>query len=87
MSEEYGSSETADQDEAMLDKHVAFLMEHFDSVRIFVTRNERDGCTMVCNRGRGNFYASLGQIKEWVIMQDARARTEIRISDRRETDE
>lgn len=58
----------------MLDDHCNKLMEHFDSVQIFVTRNEQaraDG-TLQVNRGAGNFYTRYGQLREWSLYEDAR---------------
>ena len=47
------------------------LLEHFDTVRIFVTRHsgERDN-TATYDSGGGNIYAQLGQIHEWMAIQD-----------------
>lgn len=47
------------------------LMEHFDSVRIFVTRHD-GGNAETCSyeTGGGNFYAQLGQISEFMAIQD-----------------
>lgn len=46
------------------------LLEHFDSVRIFVTRHDgpRDQ-TAAYDHGGDNFYAQTGQIIEWVDIQ------------------
>ncbi len=50
---------------------VAQLSEHFDSVRVFVTlHNGGDEETQSYESGGGNFYAQLGQVKEWVCIQD-----------------
>ncbi len=47
------------------------LMEHFDSVRIFVTLHNGAGdSTYAFDSGAGNFYAQLGQVAEWMAMQD-----------------
>ncbi len=57
--------------QSMVEHHASQLAEHFDSVRIFVTRNTEDGeqNTVAVDSGRGNFYAQLGQIHEWLCIQ------------------
>ena len=59
-----------DRDEKMVERCCAQLMEHFDSVQIFVTRHEGD-ITMSGATGHGNFYARYGQVQEWLCRQDA----------------
>ena len=56
----------------LISQKVSELAEHFDSVRIFATRNSEDGkCkTRAYDDGAGNFYAQFGQIKEWISIQD-----------------
>jgi hypothetical protein len=47
------------------------LMEHFDTVRIFVTTHSgASETTQGFDTGGGNFFAQLGQIKEWVQQQN-----------------
>lgn len=54
-----------------VDAVVAQLSEHFDSVRIFVTlHNGGEEATQSYETGGGNFYAQLGQVREWVTIQD-----------------
>lgn len=49
----------------------AKLIEHFDTVQIFVTRHRGDlETTQSFEYGEGNFYARLGHITEWISMQD-----------------
>ncbi len=71
-------SQSADTD--LLQKHVNELSEHFDTVQIFVTRHEigTDNGTVGACRSAGNWYARLGQVREWLIQQDERARDDIR---------
>jgi hypothetical protein len=61
-----------EQAEAMVREHVLQLGEHFESVRIFVTRSkpENPSDTQAIDNGTGNFYAQLGQITEWLAIQD-----------------
>lgn len=71
-------------EEAILRRHLAPLMEHFDSVRIFATRMDRsEGGPVVGAHsiGGGNFYASMGQVREWLIRQEHRARVEVERED------
>ncbi len=64
------SKELADR----VQKAVTDLGEHFDSVRVFVTV-QREGKTSAYDRGCGNFYAQLGQAREFLIRD--RVQTEI----------
>lgn len=53
------------------------LAEHFDSVQVFVTVHSGGSeNTMSYECGVGNFYARLGQINEWLAMQDQFQRNE-----------
>lgn len=63
----------------VLKKHLAALSEHFDTVQIFVCNYDDGGAetTRTLQKGQGNWYTRYGQINEWVIQQDARARNEI----------
>lgn len=49
----------------LVEKATDGLGEHFDSVRIFVTKHE-DGSTLALTRGNGNNYAQIGQVSEWI---------------------
>ncbi len=63
--------------EKMVKQAAAGLSEHVDSVRIFVTYHEGDPVdplTKTFNYGMGNFYATTGCVKEWVITQDTYAK-------------
>lgn len=48
------------------------LMEHFDTVRIFVTKHDgptdQTGCYTV---GGGNIYAQQGVVHDWVMQMEA----------------
>lgn len=65
-----------EQDLKILQEHLDKLAEHFDSVRIMVTRCEAGelGATIAINLGNGNVYASLQQAREWLIENDHRTR-------------
>jgi hypothetical protein len=58
--------------EKLLQECVDKLSEHCDSVRIFITLPTGDGesNTAAMDRGSGNFYAQLGQITEWLCIQE-----------------
>ena len=49
----------------LVSKHLDALGEHFDSVRIFVTK-QSGADTLGFSKGQGNRYASFGQITEWI---------------------
>jgi hypothetical protein len=57
---------------AIIEKHASELAEHFDSVRVFCTKHPEGSSseTVTFEEGRGNFYAQLGQIVEWMSIQD-----------------
>lgn len=60
-----------EQDQKMVDDIRTKLLEHYDSVRIFVTRHDGDSSdTASYETGGGNFYAQLGQVQEWLAIQD-----------------
>jgi len=58
-------------DQEFVDSELSKMIERFDSVQIFVTRHsgEADN-TAAYETGGGNFYARLGQISEWLAIQD-----------------
>lgn len=58
-------------EQKMVEELCAKLLEHFDSVRIFVTRHDGEKTnTASFETGGGNFYAQLGQVREWLEIQD-----------------
>lgn len=64
------SAESSDCDR--IDKCLDELSEYFDSVQIFATRHEMgsDGGTAGVVRGRGNWFARIGQVSSWVAQMD-----------------
>lgn len=65
----------SDPEQLIVDEAVAKLLEHFDSVKIFVTRHDGDKqATDSYDAGGGNLYAQLGQIHEYLAYQDQYAR-------------
>jgi hypothetical protein len=72
-------NEDEDRDMAILDSHVAQLCEHFDTVQIFVTRqNGEENVTMTADKGNGNWYARYGQVREWITKQEERTKQYVR---------
>lgn len=59
--------------------HTERLLEHFDSVQIFVTRNapEEDGAVRI-EYGGGNWFTRYGQVSAWKIREDESVRREVR---------
>lgn len=75
MSDNVESNQSSD-DKERVQRKVTELLEHFDTVQIFVTRHmpaEMDG-TVMCNRGGGSWNARYGQIREWLIYEEQRIR-------------
>jgi len=57
--------------EDMVKTHAAQLGEHFQSVQIFVSGyTGSNGESLAFEYGAGNFYARLGQVTEWLSIQD-----------------
>jgi hypothetical protein len=54
----------------LVDDHCSHLMEHFDTVQIFVSHKEGNN-TMTLARGAGNWYARYGQVKIFCVKQEA----------------
>jgi hypothetical protein len=66
--------EDGNEDLAKLRNAAAQLMEHFDTVQIFVTRHvDYETGTIAAQFGDGNWYARRGQIGNWIVKQDADA--------------
>jgi hypothetical protein len=60
-----------DKDMRILRNECARLSEHFETVQIFVTRNQDDG-TVNAQFGTGNWYSRYGQIKLWLLREERR---------------
>jgi len=73
-------------DQQLLDRAIAPLMEHFDTVQIVVTRLANDG-TMLAARGRGNWYARVGSVRDWLVSEDENTRHGVRHGEGRDDDE
>lgn len=59
------------------------LGEFFDTVQIFATRfqpgedDDPSAGTVNLNWGSGNYFARSGQVREWIVKQDARAKKDV----------
>lgn len=63
------------------------LGEHCDSVRIFITAQDENGLTSGIDTGYGNLYAQIGQVQEWMTIQDQYARNHAIRKDAEDDDE
>lgn len=64
-----------ENEQKMVDDVRDKLLEHYDSVRIFVTRHDGNSeDTASYTVGGGNFYAQLGQVAEFLSIQDQHQR-------------
>lgn len=73
------SEDESSQIENLAEECAAKLMEHADSVRIFITIHTGDKSeTFGYSTGLGNFQAQYGQIREWMIRQDERVKIHAR---------
>lgn len=64
------------RDEAMIQKCVDELGEHFDTVQIFATRHEKgenDG-TVHVQLGAGNWFARYGHVTNWLVQENQSTR-------------
>lgn len=61
----------------LVDKACDGLIEHCDTVQIFITKHAGDEQnTLSYEHGRGNFYARFGYVHEWLSIQDQYQRNE-----------
>lgn len=75
-------SMTDDERLDVLKRHTAQIMEHFDAIQIFATKeNAEEQTTTVMSWGGGNWYARFGQVQEWIVQQNARAEIKVRRED------
>lgn len=68
----------ADDKLEIIKRHVAALMEHFDSVQVFCTKEhaEEESTGSWC-WGKGNWFARYGQAHEWLKKTEARSAKEV----------
>jgi len=78
----------ADRNEeiARLDRCLAQLSDHYDSIQIIATRHEGTR-TISADRGTGNWHSRFGAVSEWVERERARVWAQVeRDDDEREVD-
>lgn len=63
-----------------LDRCLAQLSDHFDSIQIVATRHDGDS-TISFHRGTGNWFSRYGAVVEWVAFANARAAEKVRRED------
>ncbi len=58
----------------LLKNQVEVLMRSFDTVQVFCTKHESgdDPQTFEYQTGNGNFMARYGQVRAWLLAEDAR---------------
>lgn len=67
--------------EIVIDECLNKLAEHYDCVQIFASRHDVDDNekkTLGSDRGKGNWFARYGQVKEWVIREEEATRINTR---------
>lgn len=57
---------TIEDQAALVDRHVEDLREHFQVVQILCSSENEDGGTLRIFRGRGNWFARIGMVREFV---------------------
>ena len=69
----------ADDDYERVKRACSLLIEHFDAVQIFASRDTgTDEGTLGIHHGAGNWYTRRGQVEDWRVKQDEGARIERR---------
>lgn len=56
--------------EKIVDAHVVQLAEHFDAVRIICVGKTGDDMWGAYSRGRGNWFAQYGSVRDWLLRQE-----------------
>jgi hypothetical protein len=66
--------------QATLKKAIHELGEQFDTVQIFVTVHQPAECggTLHASSGVGNWYARVGQVNEWLTIQNEESKCHVR---------
>jgi hypothetical protein len=69
--------EPMDEMDRLMEQMIDRLIEHCDAVTVFVQKRngpDTEGKTM----GRGNYWARVGQIKDWLLREEERAKLEVK---------
>jgi hypothetical protein len=62
---------TTEQIESFINHKLSEIMEVCETCQITVTiQNKTDDTTMSLSTGRGNLYARIGSVQEWINRQD-----------------
>lgn len=70
----------ADELDRIVTQSIGRLMEHFDSVQVFVTKHcpaGKDTHTASFVKGDGNWYARYGQVKEWALKAERHSQRDV----------
>lgn len=62
---------------AILEKHAAHLMEHFDAVQIVATRSSEDEGSAFLECGMGNHFTRRGLVEEWLLREKEKSRIQV----------
>lgn len=62
----------------LLKNQAKVLRQSFDTVQIFVGKNDEETGVTTMYWGDGNYYARYGQIRQWLLQEDEQARMEVR---------
>jgi len=66
-----------DREVKIVESAARCLMEHFDTVQVFVTRYEKENTTMLAT-GFGNWFARHGQVSQWLQREEEGLRCSVR---------
>ena len=71
-----------------MEEALAKLRDHFENVQIFCSRLDPDGScdTQRLILGKGNMYARVGQVRDWLTMAEEQTREEAREKYREESE-
>lgn len=64
-------------DSERVESAIQMLSEHFDTVQIFVTRHDGNVGTASTIMGIGNWFARVGQARDWLVEQEALTKNNI----------
>jgi hypothetical protein len=70
-------SDEKDNEIEIIERHVAAMMEHFDSCQVICTRTVNRSTELV-QAGGGNWYARTGAVREWMYRNDIQTQIEIK---------
>lgn len=73
-------SDRSEEQKQRVQAAINLLIEHFDTVQIFVTKHEpiSEQGTVSIAIGDGNWHARAGQVSDWLVKQEERTRQAVR---------